>query len=229
MIWNCPHCQNALTLLEDQVQEAWKFLRCLHCGGFSMVRKNPAAGAMAGAQSARRPVIKPSARRIAAAATAAPIAPKREIVPPPFRISKAKPPSLPEFDFDSDDFSDLADPDTIQTQKIPIPEPLPELSAPRNRAILTPILAATFATLVVVLGVRLHRLSQVTRYSEFAGWAQKGDAKMTETQDLVEAAALPPAPELPPSRSLSAPKTQTLIDQLRQQSFGTVRKDSEKK
>ena len=204
MIWSCPHCQNALTLIEDQVQDAWKFVRCLHCGGFSMVRKSPPIPKIA----AKRTVIIPATRRAA---------PKKTPVPPPFRFKKPRaitPPvaqlakALKDFD---------AAPPAIQTQKIAVPDPLPELTNRRSRAIVTPLLAATFATLVMVLGVRLHHLSQISRYSQFDTVAKNtaSEAGQTEERDLVA-----PVAEVKASAAVSATG---IVDQVRQQAFSAER------
>ena len=207
MIWSCPHCQNALTLIEDQVQDAWKFVRCLHCGGFSMVRKSPSIPKIA----AKRTVIIPATRRAA---------PKKTPVPPPFQFKKPRaitPPvaqlakALKDFD---------AAPPAIQTQKIPVPDPLPELTHRRSRAIVTPLLAATFATLVMVLGVRLHHISQISRYSQFEAAARNTASESGLTEELVA-----PVAEVKASAVVSATG---IVDQVRQQAFSAERQMKKK-
>jgi predicted Zn finger-like uncharacterized protein len=39
MRWNCPHCQAALEVEDQQLQVGWNFSRCSSCRGHSMVRR----------------------------------------------------------------------------------------------------------------------------------------------------------------------------------------------
>ena len=39
MRWKCPHCEVALSVADEKLQEEWNFFRCYQCRGFAMIKR----------------------------------------------------------------------------------------------------------------------------------------------------------------------------------------------
>src|SRR5688572_18274201 len=39
MRWNCPHCQTALAVSDDELGTSWSYSKCYQCANYSLVRK----------------------------------------------------------------------------------------------------------------------------------------------------------------------------------------------
>jgi hypothetical protein len=39
MLWNCPHCNVALSVADDKLNTGWSYAKCYNCSEFAMVRK----------------------------------------------------------------------------------------------------------------------------------------------------------------------------------------------
>lgn len=120
----CPHCQWSLIADPAQIRGEWSFLKCFHCGGFSMARNQPHEETI----EIKKPKIIAGRR-------------SKKAVPPPFRRPmKLKAPAreYPESLFISS----------------PLPQPLPEIQNSRNNGKWLPLAAATAMTISVMLYVQ---------------------------------------------------------------------------
>ena len=135
--------------------------------------------------------------------------PGKTVTPPPFRFQRRpepKPPALTEIDIG----------DGLRMETVRLPDPLPSLPARKRRPILTPLLAGTFATLLVVLGVRIQHLSKITRYTQYQSMMQSQPVHGGLEMPSLNAEAVVP--------QIKIEKGTAILDRVRQQAFAPDRK-----